>query len=100
MNENDFILFKTMNQIHNTNPLEVAHFHRIDINLYPFLLRFLNKRAFPKRRNCCVSANLRSATLLQRLRHNFKDELFVRSGQKCCLRLMLSRFISRFKWLY
>ena len=35
-----------MNQIHNTKPLEVAHFHRIDINLYPLLLRFLNKKHF------------------------------------------------------
>ena len=39
---NEMILFyKTMNQIHNnTNPLEVAHFHRIDINLYPVYCDF------------------------------------------------------------
>ena len=94
MNENDFILFKTMNQIHNTNPLEVAHFHRIDINLYPLFIAIFEQRAFLKLANCCVSANLRSATPYSVYVYNLKMSCFVRSGQKYCLRLMLSNDLS------
>lgn len=89
-----------MNQIHNTSPLEVAHFHRIDINLYPLFIAIFEQKSISKAAQLlCISQSAVSHAL-QRLRVQLKDELFVRSGQKCCLRLMLSKFISRFKWLY
>ena len=34
-----------MNQIHNTSPLEVAHFHRIDINLYPLFIAIFEQKS-------------------------------------------------------
>ena len=37
-----------MNQIHNTNPLEVAHFHRIDINLYPLFIAIFEQKSISK----------------------------------------------------
>ena len=71
-----------MNQIHNTNPLEVAHFHRIDINLYPLFIAIFEQKSISKAAQLlCISQSAVSHAL-QRLRLQLKDELFVRSGQK------------------
>ena len=71
-----------MNQIHNTNPLEVAHFHRIDINLYPLFIAIFEQKSISKAAQLlCISQSAVSHAL-QRLRQQLKDELFVRSGQK------------------
>ena len=71
-----------MNQIHNTNPLEVAHFHRIDINLYPLFIAIFDQKSISKAAQLlCISQSAVSHAL-QRLRLQLKDELFVRSGQK------------------
>lgn len=71
-----------MNQIHNTNALEVAHFHRIDINLYPLFIAIFEQKSISKAAQLlCISQSAVSHAL-QRLRQQLKDELFVRSGQK------------------
>ena len=71
-----------MNQIHNTSPLEVAHFHRIDINLYPLFIAIFEQKSISKAAQLlCISQSAVSHAL-QRLRVQLKDELFVRSGQK------------------
>ena len=71
-----------MNQIHNTSPLEVAYFHRIDINLYPLFIAIFEQKSISKAAQLlCISQSAVSHAL-QRLRVQLKDELFVRSGQK------------------
>jgi len=71
-----------MNQIHNTSPLEVAHFHRIDINLYPLFIAIFEQKSISKAAQLlCISQSAVSHAL-QRLRTQLGDELFVRSGQK------------------
>lgn len=71
-----------MNQIHNTNPLEVGNFHRIDINLYPLFIAIFEQKSISKAAQLlCISQSAVSHAL-QRLRLQLKDELFVRSGQK------------------
>lgn len=71
-----------MNQIHNTNPLEVGHFHRIDINLYPLFIAIFEQKSISKAAQLlCISQSAVSHAL-QRLRTQLQDELFVRSGQK------------------
>ncbi|MFW1953401.1 LysR family transcriptional regulator [Acinetobacter beijerinckii] len=71
-----------MNQIHNTNPLEVGNFHRIDINLYPLFIAIFEQKSISKAAQIlCISQSAVSHAL-QRLRLQLKDELFVRSGQK------------------
>lgn len=84
---NDFILLKTMNQIHNTSPLEVAHFHRIDINLYPLFIAIFEQKSISKAAQLlCISQSAVSHAL-QRLRVQLKDELFVRSGKNAAYAL-------------
>lgn len=71
-----------MNQIHNTNPLEVGNFLRIDINLYPLFIAIFEQKSISKAAQIlCISQSAVSHAL-QRLRLQLKDELFVRSGQK------------------
>ena len=71
-----------MNQIHNTNPLKVGNFHRIDINLYPLFIAIFEQKSISKAAQLlCISQSAVSHAL-QRLRLQLKDELFVRSGQK------------------
>ncbi|MEN4984505.1 LysR family transcriptional regulator [Acinetobacter modestus] len=71
-----------MNQIHNTNLLEVAHFHRIDINLYPLFIAIFEQKSISKAAQLlCISQSAVSHAL-QRLRTQLGDDLFVRSGQK------------------
>jgi DNA-binding transcriptional LysR family regulator len=62
--------------------LEVAHFHRIDINLYPLFIAIFEQKSISKAAQLlCISQSAVSHAL-QRLRVQLKDELFVRSGQK------------------
>ncbi|ENU27678.1 LysR family transcriptional regulator [Acinetobacter modestus] len=71
-----------MNHIHNTSPLEVAHFHRIDINLYPLFIAIFEQKSISKAAQLlCISQSAVSHAL-QRLRTQLGDDLFVRSGQK------------------
>nr|WP_314368449.1 LysR family transcriptional regulator [uncultured Acinetobacter sp.] len=71
-----------MNQIHNTSLLEVAHFHRIDINLYPMFIAIFEQKSISKAAQLlCISQSAVSHAL-QRLRTQLGDDLFVRSGQK------------------
>lgn len=71
-----------MNNIHNTTPLEVGHFHRIDINLYPLFIAIFEQKSISKAAQLlCISQSAVSHAL-QRLRTQLNDELFVRSGQK------------------
>ena len=71
-----------MNQIHNTSPLEVGNFLRIDINLYPLFIAIFEQKSISKAAQLlCISQSAVSHAL-QRLRLQLKDELFVRSGQK------------------
>ncbi|MGN5766184.1 LysR family transcriptional regulator [Acinetobacter calcoaceticus] len=71
-----------MNQIHNGNLLEVGHFHRIDINLYPLFIAIFEQKSISKAAQLlCISQSAVSHAL-QRLRSQLGDELFVRSGQK------------------
>jgi DNA-binding transcriptional LysR family regulator len=62
--------------------LEVAHFHRIDINLYPLFIAIFEQKSISKAAQLlCISQSAVSHAL-QRLRTQLKDDLFVRSGQK------------------
>ncbi|ENW96712.1 LysR family transcriptional regulator [Acinetobacter sp. NIPH 298] len=71
-----------MNNIHNTTTLEVGHFHRIDINLYPLFIAIFEQKSISKAAQLlCISQSAVSHAL-QRLRTQLNDELFVRSGQK------------------
>jgi len=71
-----------MNKIHNSHPLEVAHFHRIDINLYPLFIAIFEQKSISKAAQLlCISQSAVSHAL-QRLRTQLGDDLFVRSGQK------------------
>lgn len=71
-----------MNQIHNSHPLEVGNFHRIDINLYPLFIAIFEQNSISKAAQLlCISQSAVSHAL-QRLRTQLGDELFVRSGQK------------------
>ncbi|MDH1376701.1 LysR family transcriptional regulator [Acinetobacter junii] len=71
-----------MNQIHNTSPLEVGNFLRIDINLYPLFIAIFEQKSISKAAQLlCISQSAVSHAL-QRLRLQLKDKLFVRSGQK------------------
>lgn len=71
-----------MNNIHNKPPLEVGHFHRIDINLYPLFIAIFEQKSISKAAQLlCISQSAVSHAL-QRLRTQLNDELFVRSGQK------------------
>lgn len=71
-----------MNHIHNNSPLEVAHFHRIDINLYPLFIAIFEQKSISKAAQLlCISQSAVSHAL-QRLRTQLGDDLFVRSGQK------------------
>ncbi len=71
-----------MKNIHNTTPLEVGHFHRIDINLYPLFIAIFEQKSISKAAQLlCISQSAVSHAL-QRLRTQLNDELFVRSGQK------------------
>lgn len=71
-----------MNQIHNSHPLEVGNFHRIDINLYPLFIAIFEQNSISKAAQLlCISQSAVSHAL-QRLRTQLDDELFVRSGQK------------------
>ena len=71
-----------MNHIHNTGLLEVGHFHRIDINLYPLFIAIFEQKSISKAAQLlCISQSAVSHAL-QRLRTQLGDDLFVRSGQK------------------
>ncbi|MGA6135261.1 LysR family transcriptional regulator [Acinetobacter dispersus] len=71
-----------MNQIHNSHPLEVGNFHRIDINLYPLFIAIFEQNSISKAAQLlCISQSAVSHAL-QRLRTQLGDDLFVRSGQK------------------
>ncbi|PKF31112.1 LysR family transcriptional regulator [Acinetobacter proteolyticus] len=71
-----------MNQIHNSHPLEVGNFHRIDINLYPLFIAIFEQKSISKAAQLlCISQSAVSHAL-QRLRTQLGDDLFVRSGQK------------------
>ena len=71
-----------MNQIHNTSPLEVAHFHRIDINLYPLFIAIYEQHSISKAAQIMSITQSAASHALQRLRQHLKDELFVRTGSQ------------------
>lgn len=73
-----------MNHIHDNNPLEVTHFHRLDINLYPLFIAIYEQESISRAAQLlCISQSAVSHAL-QRLRSQLQDDLFVRTGQKMC----------------
>lgn len=71
-----------MNQIHNSNPLEVGHFHRIDINLYPLFIAVYEQKSISKAAQILCISQSAASHALQRLRQHLQDDLFVRAGSK------------------
>lgn len=75
-----------MQNIHNpkstTALLDLAQFHRIDINLYPLFIAIFEQQSISKAAHLLCISQSAASHALQRLRIHLKDELFLRSGHK------------------
>ena len=75
-----------MNSIHNKSTLgstvDMAIFHRIDINLYPLFMTIYEQRSISKAAQILCITQSAASHALQRLRQHLQDDLFVRAGSK------------------
>src|SRR5690606_41726182 len=75
-----------MNSIHNKSPIsssvDLAIFHRIDINLYPLFIAIYEQRSISKAAQILCISQSAASHALQRLRQHLQDDLFVRAGSK------------------
>lgn len=75
-----------MNSIHNKSPIgssvDLAIFHRIDINLYPLCIAIYEQRSISKAAQILCISQSAASHALQRLRQHLQDDLFVRAGSK------------------
>lgn len=71
-----------MQTVHNHNSLDLAAFHRIDINLYPLFIAVYEQRSISKAAKLLSISQSAASHALQRLRLQLEDELFLRSGHK------------------
>ena len=71
-----------MNITHNKNIIDLALFHKIDINLYPlFIAIYEHKNISKAAQLLCISQSAASHAL-QRLRQQLNDDLFVRASSQ------------------
>lgn len=67
-----------MNTVHNKIMIDMAVFHRIDINLYPLFIAIYEQRSISKAAKILCITQSAASHALQRLRQHLKDDLFVR----------------------
>ena len=67
-----------MNTVHNRTMIDMAIFHRIDINLYPLFIAIYEQRSISKAAKILCITQSAASHALQRLRQHLKDDLFVR----------------------
>lgn len=67
-----------MNTVHNKTMIDMAIFHRIDINLYPLFIAIYEQRSISKAAKILCITQSAASHALQRLRQHLKDDLFVR----------------------
>ena len=71
-----------MNNIHQKNVLDMAVFHKIDINLYPLFIAIFEQKSISKSAQLLCISQSAASHALQRLRQNLQDDLFVRAGSQ------------------
>ena len=75
-----------MNNIHNKSTIgstvDMAIFHRIDINLYPLFIAIYEQKSISKAAQILCISQSAASHALQRLRQHLQDDLFVRAGSK------------------
>ncbi|TCB50651.1 LysR family transcriptional regulator [Acinetobacter sp. ANC 4779] len=75
-----------MNSIHNKSAIsttvDMAIFHRIDINLYPLFIAIFEQKSISKAAQILSITQSAASHALQRLRQHLQDDLFVRAGNK------------------
>lgn len=75
-----------MNNIHNISTMgstvDMAIFHRIDINLYPLFIAIYEQKSISKAAHILCISQSAASHALQRLRQHLQDDLFVRAGNK------------------
>ena len=71
-----------MNHIHNNAKIDLAAFHRLDINLYPMFVAIYEQRSISKAAQILCISQSAASHALQRLRQHLQDDLLVRSGSK------------------
>ncbi|WP_445344566.1 LysR family transcriptional regulator [Acinetobacter bohemicus] len=71
-----------MNNIHQKNVLDMAVFHKIDINLYPLFIAIFEQKSISKSAHLLCISQSAASHALQRLRQHLQDDLFVRAGSQ------------------
>ena len=71
-----------MNHVHNNAKVDLAVFHRLDINLYPMFVAIYEQRSISKAAQILCISQSAASHALQRLRQHLQDDLLVRSGNK------------------
>lgn len=71
-----------MNNIHNKAVIDIAVFHRIDINLYPLFIAVYEQKSISKAAQILCISQSAASHALQRLRQHLQDDLFARAGSK------------------
>ncbi|MEG1709707.1 MAG: LysR family transcriptional regulator, partial [Acinetobacter sp.] len=71
-----------MNNIHHYNVLDMAVFHKIDINLYPLFIAIFEQKSISKSAQLLCISQSAASHALQRLRLHLHDDLFVRTGSQ------------------
>lgn len=71
-----------MNNIHHKDALDMAVFHKIDINLYPLFIAIFEQKSISKSAQLLCISQSAASHALQRLRQHLQDDLFVRAGSQ------------------
>ena len=71
-----------MNHIHNNAKIDLAAFHRLDINLYPMFVAIYEQRSISKAAQILCISQSAASHALQRIRQHLQDDLLVRNGNK------------------
>ena len=71
-----------MNSMHNKAVIDMAVFHRIDINLYPLFIAVYEQKSISKAAQILCISQSAASHALQRLRQHLQDDLFARAGSK------------------
>lgn len=71
-----------MNNIHHKDILDMAVFHKIDINLYPLFIAIFEQKSISKSAQLLCISQSAASHALQRLRQHLQDDLFVRAGSQ------------------
>lgn len=71
-----------MNNIHYKDILDMAVFHKIDINLYPLFIAIFEQKSISKSAQLLCISQSAASHALQRLRQHLQDDLFVRAGSQ------------------